>query len=147
MSTREGRHLAGRKKTDTGPEVQLRKALHAAGARFRLHRQLAKGCTPDIILPGRQVAVFVDGCFWHGCPEHGRKTPFTGPNAELWEAKLRRNSERDHTAAVSAQRLGWTVSRVWECEISRDPLPAAQRILDLRFPRIEVIRDPEAGQP
>ena len=95
VSTSSGRHLAGRKKKDTAPEVALRKALHAAGARFRLHRQLAKGCTPDIVMPGRRLAIFVDGCFWHGCPRHGRKTPFTGPNAELWEQKMQRNAERD----------------------------------------------------
>ena len=75
VSTDGGRHLAGRKKNDTAPEIVLRKALHAQGVRFRLHRQLAKGCTPDIVLPGRRIAVFVDGCFWHGCPKHGRKTP------------------------------------------------------------------------
>ena len=57
----------------------LRQAVHAAGGRFRLHRRIAKGCTPDFVLPSRRVAVFVDGCFWHGCPEHGRKTPWTGP--------------------------------------------------------------------
>ena len=81
----------------------LRKALHAAGGRFRLHRQIAKGCTPDIVLPGRRLAVFVDGCFWHGCPTHGRKTPWTGPNAELWEEKMRRNAERDQRSTSLAE--------------------------------------------
>ena len=81
-----GQHEGGRAprwtaKANTAPEVLLRQAVHAAGGRFRLHRRIAKGCTPDFVLPSRRVAVFVDGCFWHGCPEHGRKTPWTGPNA------------------------------------------------------------------
>ena len=118
------------------PEVALRKALHAQGGRFRLHRQLAKGCTPDIVLPGRNVVAFVDGCFWHGCPEHGRKTPWTGPNAELWETKMRRNAERDRASTALAQEQGWHVIRVWECEVSRDADAVAQRILvERRRPR------------
>lgn len=94
-----------------------------------MHRRLAKGCTPDIVLPGRHVAVFVDGCFWHGCPEHGRKTPWTGPNAELWEAKMRRNAERDRVSTALAQEQGWHVIRVWECEVAGDADAVARRIL------------------
>ncbi|WP_109472707.1 very short patch repair endonuclease [Ornithinimicrobium cavernae] len=132
VSTTRGRHLAGRRKRDTLPEIVLRKAIHAQGGRFRLHRQLAKGCTPDILLPGRHVAVFVDGCFWHGCPEHGRKTPWTGPNAQLWESKMRRNAERDRVSTALAQEQGWHVIRVWECEVSADADAVATRILDKR---------------
>lgn len=129
MSTAGGAHLSGRRKIDTKPEIELRKALHAAGGRFRLHRQIAKGCTPDIVLPGRRLAVFVDGCFWHGCPVHGRKAPWTGPNAELWEAKMRRNAERDARADDLAQSHGWEVLRVWECEIREDAGLVAARVL------------------
>jgi DNA mismatch endonuclease (patch repair protein) len=129
VSTSSGRHLAGRKKTDTAPEVALRKALHAAGARFRLHRQLAKGCTPDIVLPGRRLAIFVDGCFWHGCPQHGRKTPFAGPNAELWEQKLLRNAERDRRSSALAEELGWRATRIWECAIRDAPDEVARELL------------------
>jgi DNA mismatch endonuclease (patch repair protein) len=121
VSTSKGRHLAGRKKKDTAPEIALRKALHAQGARFRLHRQLAKGCTPDIVMPGRRLAIFVDGCFWHGCPSHGRKSAFTGPNAALWEDKMQRNAERDRRSTALARDQGWTVVRVWECEVRADP--------------------------
>ncbi len=103
VSTAQGAHLARRQKVDTAPERMLRKAVHAAGGRFRLHPKIAKGCTPDFILPGRRVAVFVDGCFWHGCPEHGRKTPWTGPNAELWADKMVRNAERDRASSQLAQ--------------------------------------------
>src|SRR4051794_37476817 len=70
VKTDRSRALSGRRSKDTAPEVALRKALHAAGARFRLHRRIVKGCTPDLVLPGRAVAVFVDGDFWHGCPVH-----------------------------------------------------------------------------
>jgi len=103
--------------------------VHAAGGRFRLHPQVAKGCTPDFVLPGRRLAVFVDGCFWHSCPEHGRQTPWTGPNADLWEEKMRRNAERDVRASRLAQANGFGVVRIWECEISRDPHQLARKIL------------------
>ena len=129
MSTRAGAHLSGRRKTDTLPEVLLRKALHAQGARFRLHRRLAPACTPDIVLPGRRIAVFVDGDYWHGCPQHGRKTPFTGPNAALWETKMQRNKARDLAATAAAEDRGWTVVRLWECVVRADPAAAAQAVL------------------
>lgn len=131
VSTRAGAHLAGRRKVNTKPEVVLRRAVHAAGGRFRLHRQLAKGCTPDFVLPGRRIAVFVDGCFWHGCPVHGRKTAWTGPNADLWVAKMARNAERDLRSSLLAEELGWRVVRVWECAVRTDPAGVAQRILDV----------------
>lgn len=129
VSTRQGRHLRRRRKTDTEPEVLLRKALHAAGARFRLQRRLAPGCTPDLVLPGRRIAVFVDGDYWHSCPAHGRTAPFTGPNAALWEVKMRRNKERDRRSTEIAQQLGWNVVRLWECSIRADPGEAAQAVL------------------
>jgi DNA mismatch endonuclease, patch repair protein len=129
VSTERGRHLAGRRKVNTAPEVLLRKAVHAGGGRFRLHRQVAKGCTPDFVLPGRRIAVFVDGCFWHGCPDHGRKTPWAGPNAELWAEKMRRNSMRDERSTGLAEEHGWLVVRVWECQIQHDATAIARQIL------------------
>lgn len=128
-STPRSAHLSGRRKTNTAPEMLLRRALHAAGARFRLHRRIAKGCTPDIVLPGRRVAVFVDGCYWHSCPVHGRQTPFSGPNAQLWEDKMRRNRNRDVRSTALAEEAGWTVVRVWEHEVTTDPRAAAARVL------------------
>jgi DNA mismatch endonuclease (patch repair protein) len=82
------------------------------------------------VLPGSRVAVFVDGCWWHSCPVHGRKAPFTGPNAMLWEAKMIRNRERDAYATKTAKSLGWCVVRVWECEVEADPQAAARRVLE-----------------
>ncbi|GEK22882.1 XorII very-short-patch-repair endonuclease [Cellulomonas xylanilytica] len=119
-STDAGKHLAGRVKTSTAPEISLRRALHAAGLRFRLHPRLARGCTPDLVLPRHRVAVFVDGCFWHGCPLHGRSTPWNGPNAALWEAKMTRNHERDVRSTMLAEAEGWTVVRIWEHEVTKD---------------------------
>lgn len=129
MSTSAGRHLSGRRSKNTAPEIALRKALHAAGARFRLHRQLAKGCTPDIVLPSRHLAVFVDGCFWHNCPDHGQKNPWTGPNADLWAGKMERNRERDERSTRLARELGWSVVRAWECEVRDGPDAVAARVL------------------
>jgi DNA mismatch endonuclease (patch repair protein) len=130
VSTAKGAHLAGRRRQDTAPEIALRRALHALGLRYRLHVRLAKGCTPDIVLPRWRTVVFVDGCFWHGCPEHGRKVPWTGPNARLWEEKLETNYRRDARATESAESLGWTVCRIWECQILSDPAGTAERIRD-----------------
>lgn len=131
-STHEGRHLKGRRKSDTHPEILLRRALHALGVRFRLHRHIAKGCTPDIVLPGRKIAVFVDGDFWHSCPAHGRTTPFVGPNAEFWAEKMRTNRERDARSTHLAEQAGWQVVRVWECRIRQDPVGAARATLEGR---------------
>ncbi|MBO3085177.1 very short patch repair endonuclease [Cellulomonas fengjieae] len=128
VATAQGRHLAGRTKVSTRPEVRLRSALHAAGFRFRLHPQIAKGCTPDLVLPRHRVAVFVDGCFWHGCPTHGRRTPWSGPNALLWEAKMQRNRVRDERSTRLAQEAGWTVLRIWEHEVTADVALAVERV-------------------
>src|SRR4051794_29865870 len=107
VSTAKSGQLTGRRNKDTEPEMLLRRALHRAGFRFRLHRRLARGCTPDLVLPRHEIAVFVDGCYWHGCPLHGRRT-FTGPNAALWEAKMARNRARDQHADRLAAEAGWS---------------------------------------
>jgi DNA mismatch endonuclease, patch repair protein len=133
VSTEAAARLRGRKQRETEPELLLRRALHAAGARFRLHRKLAPGCTPDIVLPGRRLAVWVDGDFWHGCPDHGRRS-FRGPNAALWEAKIARNKARDERATQKAAELGWTVVRLWECEIRLSPADAATRVVSASTP-------------
>ena len=121
-------HLAGRRSRDTAPEILLRQALHALGARFRLHNRLARGCTPDLLLPSWSLAIFVDGDFWHGCPKHGRFN-FQGPNRALWEEKLARNAARDANATRIARDLGWTVVRLWECEVMSDVQAAARHAL------------------
>ncbi|WP_236656087.1 very short patch repair endonuclease [Streptacidiphilus jiangxiensis] len=127
VSTAAGAHLRGRVTRNTKPEVLLRQHVHALGLRFRLHVPVAPRCTPDFVLPRYKVAVFVDGCFWHGCPEHGA-TEFRGPNADRWKQKIETNRERDQRNNAVAEAGGWTVVRLWECQVRRDPTGAAHRV-------------------
>ena len=129
VTTSRSAALSARRSRDTAPEVELRRALHAAGARFRLQRRIAKGCTADLVLPRWRVAVFVDGDFWHGCPTHFPDRQPAGPNAALWQQKFARTQERDRKATTTAQQAGWTVIRLWECEISVSPADTAARVL------------------
>lgn len=126
VATERSAHLRGRRSRDTRPEVELRRALHALGRRFRLQRRVAHRVTADIVLPGPRVAVFVDGCYWHGCPDH--YVAPRGPNAALWAAKLAANRARDERQTVAALEQGWTVVRVWECTVRADAVAAARSI-------------------
>ena len=100
---------------DTGPELRVRKALWALGARYRLHRKDLPG-SPDVVLPGRRLALFVHGCFWHGhdCPR-GARTPKA--NREYWTAKVERNRTRDARAQAELTASGWRAETIWECEL------------------------------
>ena len=98
---------------NTKPELLVRKALFAAGFRFRLQRKDLPG-RPDVVLPGRRVVVFVHGCFWHahqGC----RYAKIPSTRREFWEAKLAANVERDRRAREALLSAGWRVLVVWEC--------------------------------
>jgi DNA mismatch endonuclease (patch repair protein) len=106
----------------------LRSALHARGLRYAVQKRLAKGCTPDIVLVRHPVAVFVDGCYWHQCPVHGRTT-FNGPNASLWVEKMQRNRERDQRATDLATSAGYRVVRLWECTVTAAPQAAADVVI------------------
>lgn len=108
---------------DTRPEIALRRAMHAAGLRWKTATGPAVYGRPDVANRQRRVAVFVDGCFWHMCPDHYREPR---RNAEWWRAKLLRNVARDLHVGDQLQAAGWLVVRVWEHE---DPTTAAQRIL------------------
>ncbi|MEW2046593.1 very short patch repair endonuclease [Streptomyces sp. NPDC005476] len=127
VATAEEEHLRGRRVKDTKPEVALRRAVHRLGLRFRLHKRVAPRCTADFVLPRYHLAVFVDGCFWHGCPDHS-PAEFRGPNAALWQEKIETNKKRDRRNTEQAAAAGWTVIRVWECEIRRDVQGAAERV-------------------
>lgn len=109
---------------DTKPEVELRRRLHAAGFRYRVHVRVPDfpRRTIDIAFPGLKLAIFVDGCYWHACPLHG-KVP--SRNEGWWSEKLRRNTERDHETNRALRDGGWTVVRVWEHE---DPADVAVRV-------------------
>jgi DNA mismatch endonuclease (patch repair protein) len=112
----------------TRPETALRSALHRAGLRFRVDRRidLADGrARPDIVFSRQEVAVFVDGCFWHGCPTHG-SLPKT--RQEYWLPKLAATKERDVATDRMLEAAGWIVIRVWEHE---DPLSATKRVEDV----------------
>ena len=137
MSRIRGKH--------TTPEKLLRSALWAAGMRYRLHARTPFG-RPDIVFPRRKLAIFVDGCFWHGCPDH-----YVRPRSreEFWIGKLRQNIERDRRQTSALEAAGWRVLRVWEhdvvhsaasiipivkaalCSPSWTP-PSSQRVVDVR---------------
>ena len=102
---------------DTKPEIALRRALHATGLRFRLQGMLPG--KPDIVLTRARIAVFVDGCFWHGCEAHG-VTPKT--NTEFWKNKIAANRARDRRNDLLLAELGWLPYHVWE---HQDPDEAA----------------------
>lgn len=99
---------------NTKPELALRRALYAEGVRFRIHNRSIPG-TPDIAHKGARVAVFVDGCFWHGCPRHYRVPK---SRVQYWAKRLAYN--HDLRVRVKARLEGWTVLEVWECEIRED---------------------------
>lgn len=104
---------------DTGPERKLRVALRAAGMPgYRLNWRGAVG-RPDIAFPGRRVAIFVHGCYWHHCPRCHPNLPKSNP--EFWARKFELNRERDARKRLQLEGLGWHVHEVWECDI-RDRL-------------------------
>lgn len=113
------------RRTDTKPERLLRSSLHRRGLRFRkdLLVKFEGGRThPDIVFTRAGVVVFVDGCFWHRCPQHG-STPKS--NADYWVPKLEANVDRDRRVDAALVSDGWTVIRIWEHE---DPDEAATRV-------------------
>ena len=117
--------------TNTKPEVTLRKRLFAKGMRFRTRLKLTG--KPDIAFTRARLAVFIDGCFWHGCPQHG-----TSPrsNSDYWSAKLRRNRERDRAVDAALVADGWAVVRYWEHEIKDE----IERVADEVEVRWQVLR-------
>ena len=116
--------MRGNRRRDSEPELRLRKALHAVGLRFRVDFPIRvpdrRPIRPDIVFTKRRVAVFVDGCFWHGCPDHGRR-PQT--NSTYWDAKVAVNQARDREQSDALEGAGWVVIRVWEHEALTVALP------------------------
>lgn len=121
------RRMSAQRSKDTEPELALRRALHGMGLRYRVHVQPLPSLRrkADIVFPRARVAVFVDGCFWHGCPEHGRRRHEV--NAWYWPEKIARNQRRDADTDDRLHGAGWTVVRVWEHEPAA---AAAERIAD-----------------
>lgn len=122
---------------DTAPELALRKELHRRGLRYRVHRRPIPELRreADVVFPGARVAVFVMGCFWHGCPQHA-----TWPqnNAEWWQEKLERNRARDVETMARLRTAGWLPIVVWEHE---SPAAAAGRVAG----HVRRRRDPRAN--
>jgi DNA mismatch endonuclease, patch repair protein len=112
---------------DTGPEIALRSELHSRGLRFRVDKAPVQGVRSraDVVFGPDKVAVYVDGCFWHCCPQHGTMPK---ANAGFWERKLTRNRERDAETDRSLREHGWEVVRVWEHE---EAVEAADRVEDV----------------
>lgn len=126
--------MARIKSQDTRPELQLRRALWAAGLRYRLASSLPG--RPDIVVHRASLAVFVDGCFWHACPDHYR-TPATNP--AYWKNKRVRNEARDRRVDQELHERGWRVLRVWEHEVKRELASVVDRI------RVAVCSEPTNG--
>ena len=108
--------MAAIKRRDTKPERRVRSLLHATGFRFRVDYPIRlegeRPIRPDIAFPKRRLAVFIDGCFWHGCPDHGQRPRVK--NAHYWGPKIAGNIERDERHTRALRTAGWTVERFWE---------------------------------
>lgn len=134
MTSEATRHVMQvNRSKDTKPELRVRAALRAAGwTGYRLHWKAALG-RPDICFPGRKVAIFVNGCFWHRCPHCS--LPMPKSNVAFWEEKFARNRARD---ARDCERLvadGWTVMVVWECRLARPRFESTMRDVVLELER------------
>lgn len=107
--------MRANRRRDTGPELALCRTLHARGLRYRVDHPLPfdRRRRADVVFPRARVAVFVDGCFWHGCPEHGTMPK---ANRAFWRDKIARNRARDADTDRRLADLGWTVLRFWEHE-------------------------------
>ena len=115
---------------DTDLELILRRALWAAGLQYRVTNALPG--RPDVVFRGKRVAVFVDGCFWHGCRRHGTR-PKT--NVAFWRLKIRDNRARDERVDRQLKELGWTVIRLWGHQVSESPAQCVSliaKVLELK---------------
>ncbi|WP_433425747.1 very short patch repair endonuclease [Microtetraspora malaysiensis] len=122
--------MRSNKGKDTKPELALRRAVHALGLRYRVSYRPLRSVrrTADLVFTKAKVAVFMDGCFWHGCPTHHT---VSATNPEFWAEKVRRNRERDLETDRLLREAGWRVIRIWEHE---DPLTAASMIREVIRP-------------
>jgi len=123
--------MQSNKGRDTRPEVALRSAVHALGLRYKVSTRPIKGLrrTADLVFPKARVAVFLDGCFWHGCPQHHTAAV---THADFWANKVASNRARDIDTDRHLEEAGWVSLRIWEHE---DPQEAARRIRDVVLAR------------
>lgn len=126
--------MQGNKSKNTKPELAVRKLLREAGfPGYRLQWKKAPG-RPDIAYPGRKIAVFVNGCFWHRCPKCNLPLPKTNP--DYWEEKFRRNVERDQRKIKELEEAGWKVFVIWECELKN-----ADKKRDIEYAFVRLVED------
>jgi DNA mismatch endonuclease (patch repair protein) len=122
------------RRRDTAPEVAIRSLLHERGFRFRVDHPLpGLRRRADIAFPRLRVAVMVDGCFWHGCPEHAT---WPKENATWWREKIENNIARDRDTDMKLKANGWLPVRIWEHE---DPVVAAERVISVLADRLAAI--------
>jgi DNA mismatch endonuclease, patch repair protein len=127
---------------DTEPELLLRAALRSQGLRYRLRERIGR-TRPDMTFPRQRVAVFVDGCFWHGCPKH-----YVNPRSggAFWPRKLATNVARDQRLTQALEDCGWRTLRFWEHEVFEQPTSVAKRWRPvLRWHAAEVMALPSEG--
>ena len=125
------RRMSTLRRKDNEAELAVRRLLHAAGYRYRVHYPVPglPRRTIDIAFTRAKVAVFIDGCFWHGCPEHGSQPR---SNAEWWATKLAANAARDAETSAALEHSGWLVVRAWEHAKPTEVLDAVARALRSR---------------
>lgn len=120
------RVMSANKGRDTKPELILRKALRDIGlSGYRIHWNKIPG-KPDIAFPGRKIAIFIHGCFWHRCPKCNLALPKS--HSDYWASKFKRNIERDKKYEKDLKKNGWQTIVLWECEVIKDALALAARI-------------------
>jgi DNA mismatch endonuclease (patch repair protein) len=124
---------------DTKPELALRRLLHGRGLRFRVDRAVLadRRRRADIVFGPAKVAVYVDGCFWHGCPIHAT---WPKANAEFWREKIEANQARDRDTDKRMERAGWHVERVWEHELPQEAADRIEQIVRSRRPPVRLRR-------
>lgn len=127
---------------NTKPEMRVRRALHSAGLRYRLHTKGLPG-KPDIVFPRARVALFVHGCFWHQHPDPACKLArMPKSRLEFWRPKLEGNRARDGKVRAKLEELGWMVIEVWECQAKRSQLEQlAEKVRDIVRARVAKGKD------
>lgn len=122
--------MRGNRRRDTSPEMAVRRLVHAAGLRYRVDARPLPNLNrrADLVFTRAKVAVFIDGCYWHGCPAHGTAAK---TNAGYWGPKIARNRARDVDTDAQLVAAGWTVVRAWEHD---EPVRVAERIVNALMP-------------
>ena len=123
------RNMQANRSRDTKPELEVRRGLHRLGLRYRvaIKPEPFLRRRADIVFTRARVAIFIDGCFWHGCPEHGRSS--FNHNVDYWPAKIAANAARDVETNARLREAGWLVLRFWEHEDAADVVDAIQRVV------------------